>query len=110
MSTDNNLQKASPAYRLPALDPDFLLGDSMRGDRLQLEYEKAEELLPTRVFPSTLGLLCRTRVRLGDRSAHWYEQARRFGLIVSECGGAFARHDGIRDNVITTGGEPGITE
>jgi hypothetical protein len=38
-------QKNSPAYRLAALDQDFLLGDSMRGVRLQLEYEKAEERL-----------------------------------------------------------------
>jgi hypothetical protein len=37
----NTGQKNSPAYRLAALDPDFLLGDSMRGVRLQLEYEKA---------------------------------------------------------------------
>jgi len=36
---DNSLQKNSTAYRLPALDVDFLLGDSMRGVRLQLEYE-----------------------------------------------------------------------
>jgi hypothetical protein len=35
---DNSLQKNSTAFRLPALDPDFLLGDSMRGVRLQLEY------------------------------------------------------------------------
>jgi hypothetical protein len=41
----NTGQKNSPAYRLAALDPDFLLGDSMRGVRLQLEYEKAEERL-----------------------------------------------------------------
>jgi hypothetical protein len=41
----NTSQKNSPAYRLAALDPDFLLGDSMRGVRLQLEYEKAEERL-----------------------------------------------------------------
>ena len=40
---DNSLQKNSAAYRLPALDSDFLLGDSMRGVRLQLEYAKAEE-------------------------------------------------------------------
>src|SRR4029077_209772 len=39
---ENAGQKNSPAYRLAALDPDFLLGDSMRGVRLQLEYEKAE--------------------------------------------------------------------
>ena len=43
--TDNTAQKVSPSYRLPALDQDFLLGDSMRGVRLQLEYEKAEERL-----------------------------------------------------------------
>ena len=41
----NTGQKNSPAYRLAALDTDFLLGDSMRGVRLQLEYEKAEERL-----------------------------------------------------------------
>jgi hypothetical protein len=33
-------QKNSPAYRLAALDPDFLLSDSMRGVRLQLELRK----------------------------------------------------------------------
>jgi hypothetical protein len=38
-------QKNSAAYRPAALDPDFLLGDSMRGVRLQLEYEKVEERL-----------------------------------------------------------------
>ena len=43
--TDNTAQKASANYRLPALDQDFLLGNSMRGVRLQLEYEKAEEQL-----------------------------------------------------------------
>ena len=41
----NEDQKNSPAYRLAALDPDFLLSDSTRGVRLQLEYEKAEERL-----------------------------------------------------------------
>src|ERR1700678_4298382 len=40
---ENADQRNSAAYRLAALDPDFLLGDSMRGVRLQLEYEKAEE-------------------------------------------------------------------
>jgi hypothetical protein len=42
---ENARQKNSAAYRLAALDPEFLLGDSMRGVRLQLEYEKAEERL-----------------------------------------------------------------
>ena len=43
--SDNSLQKNSIAFRLPALDPDFLLGDSMRGVRLQLKHSKAEERL-----------------------------------------------------------------
>jgi len=42
---ENARQKNSPAYRLAALDTDFLLGASMRGVRLQIEYEKAEERL-----------------------------------------------------------------
>ena len=46
-------QKNSAAYRLAALDPEFLLGDSMRGVRLQLEYEKAEERLRAWVVRST---------------------------------------------------------
>jgi hypothetical protein len=42
---ENAAQKNSPTYRLAVLDTDFLLGDSMRGVRLQIEYEKAEERL-----------------------------------------------------------------
>ena len=51
---DNTAQKTSPAYRLAALDADFLLGDSMRGVRLQLEYEKAEERLRAWSVRSTI--------------------------------------------------------
>ena len=40
----------------------------------------------------------------------WYEQARLFGRIVSERGGALVGDDGPRDNVIATGGGPGIME
>jgi uncharacterized protein (TIGR00730 family) len=128
---DNSLQKNSNAYRLPALDPDFLLGDSMRGVRLQLEYAKAEERLrawivrstivvfgSARVLPggsgdarvSTATLPPRTLPRPGDQSARWYEEARRFGQVASERGGALISHDGVRDNVIATGGGPGIME
>ena len=51
---DNASQKNSPAFRLPALDADFLLGDSMRGVRLQLEYEKVEERLRAWIVRSTI--------------------------------------------------------
>ena len=128
---ENAGQKNSPAYRLAALDPDFLLGDSMRGVRLQLEYEKAEGRLrawavrstivvfgSARVLPrgsadeaeSTAPLPPRAVPRSGDQSARWYEEARRFGRIASERGGALRPRDGVRDNVIATGGGPGIME
>ena len=109
--SDNSLQKNSIAFRLPALDPDFLLGDSMRGVRLQLEYAKAEERLRAWTVRSTVVVFGSARARPRcDQSAQWYEQARRFGQIVSERGGALISHDGIRDNVIATGGGPGIME
>jgi hypothetical protein len=34
----NAAQSASPSYRLAVLDPDFLLGPSMRGVRFLLEF------------------------------------------------------------------------
>src|SRR5580693_5610505 len=128
---ENAAQKNSPAYRLAALDPDFLLEDSMRGVRLQLEYEKAEERLRAWIVRSTIVVFGSARMlpggsgdeaestaplppgavpRPGDRSARWYEEARRFGRIASERGGALQPQDGVRDNVIATGGGPGIME
>jgi uncharacterized protein (TIGR00730 family) len=128
---DNTAQKSSPAYRLAALDPDFLLGDSMRGVRLQLEYEKVEDRLQAwlirslivvfgsaRVLPggsadpahSTAPLPRRAVPRPGQQSGIWYEEARRFGRIASERGGALLSDHGVRDNVIATGGGPGLME
>jgi uncharacterized protein (TIGR00730 family) len=51
-----------------------------------------------------------SRPRQSSRSARWYDEARRFARIVSERGGALNPVDGIRDNVIATGGGPGIME
>jgi hypothetical protein len=42
--------------------------------------------------------------------ATFYEHARMFGRIVSERGGAHRDNGGMRDNVIATGGGPGIME
>ncbi len=111
---DNSAQKDSPAYRLAALDPDFLLGDSMRGVRLQIEYAKAEERLRAWTVRSTIVVFGSARVRgcspIGAAAARWYEEARLFGKIASERGGALISHHGVRDNVIATGGGPGIME
>jgi uncharacterized protein (TIGR00730 family) len=107
MTNDNGPQKASPAYRLPALDPDFLLGDSMRGVRLQLEYEKAEEILRAWTVRSTIVVFGSARVQPENP---WYQEARLFGRIASERGGALLADGIVRDNVIATGGGPGIME
>jgi hypothetical protein len=131
MMDENAGQKNSPAYRLAALDTDFLLGASMRGVRLQIEYEKAEEQLRAWGVRSTIVVFGSARAlprgsgdeaaskaalfrgavpRPGDQSAHWYEEARRFARIASERGGALRPRDSVRDNVIATGGGPGIME
>ena len=59
----NEAQLASPSYRIPALDQDFLLGDSMRGTRFLLEYAKAEEALRAYSVRSTLVVFGSARVR-----------------------------------------------
>src|SRR5271170_3543347 len=111
---ENAAQKQSPSYRLAALDPDFLLGPSMRGVRLQLEYEKAEQRLSAWAIRSTIVVFGSARTmqsgNSGEQSARWYDEARRFGRIASERGGALRPRDGVRDNVIATGGGPGIME
>jgi len=101
-----------PSYRLPALDQDFLLGDSMRGVRFLLEYAKAEEALRAWGVRSTIVVFGSARVRENGpgRQPFWYEQARAFGRIASERGGALKPHGHIRDNVIATGGGPGLME
>ena len=50
----NAAQAASSAYRLASLDQEFLLGDSTRGIRFQLEYQKAQEALRAFGIVSTL--------------------------------------------------------
>src|SRR5437660_4297065 len=117
---DNDLQKLSPAYRLPASDPDFILSDSMQGVRFLLEFAKADERLRSWGVRTTIVVLGSARIREANGDgrgapaaasmARWYDEARRFGRIVSERGGALAPIDGQRDNVIATGGGPGIME
>ena len=108
----DNDRTGLPTYRLPALDQDFLLGDSMRGVRFLLEYAKAEEALRDWSVRSTIVVFGSARVRETGpgRQPYWYEQARAFGRIASERGGALKPRGNVRDNVIATGGGPGIME
>ncbi|MHB2167185.1 LOG family protein [Alsobacter sp. R-9] len=116
MTDDNAPQKASAAFRLPALDSEFLLGDSMRGVRFMLEYAKAEEHLRHWGVRSTIVVFGSARARedgagpLGADGARWYAVARRFGQLASQRGGALTQNGGLRDNVIATGGGPGVME
>jgi uncharacterized protein (TIGR00730 family) len=105
----NELQMASSAFQLPALDRDFLLGDSTRGIRFQLEYQKAEESLRGLAIESTIVVFGSARVKEGDGNG-WYESARAFAKLSSERSGAKLNHKSKRYNVIATGGGPGIME
>ncbi len=128
----NSLQRQSKSYILPVQDADFLLRDELRGVRFALEYEKAELTLRDAGIRSTIvcfgsaripsreqaetemrvarGKNERQQARKRLRLSAYYEQARVFGRIVSQRGGALTRDHGLRDNVIATGGGPGIME
>jgi uncharacterized protein (TIGR00730 family) len=107
---DNRAQMASPSYRLAAYDSDFLLGDSMRGVRFLLEYEKPEQTLRQAGIRSTIVVFGSARVSEDGEGVdgHWYREARAFGRIASERGGALRPSELGIDNVIATGGGPGI--
>jgi hypothetical protein len=129
---DNYPQKQSRSYLLPVDDPQFLLREEMRGMRFQLEYDKADLLLRDWGVRSTIIVFGSARTPSPEQAdaagkaattdaerAHaaaltrrsvMYQEARNFGRIASQRGGAFAPHDRWRDNVIATGGGPGIME
>lgn len=120
---DDEEPKRAAAYLPAARDFEFLMGDSMRGVRFMLEYAKAEEHLRNWGVRSTVVVFGSARVapapeeagvdgkaHPSPRSAAWYAEARRFGRIVSQRGGALWPVEGKRDNVIATGGGPGIME
>lgn len=98
------------AYTLPVLDRDFLLSDPMRGVRLLLEYEKAEEALRSHGVRSTIVVFGSARAAedAQGEAGRWYAEARKFGALASREGGALKPVDGLVDNVIATGGGPGL--
>ncbi len=105
-------QMASPSYRLPVLDQDFLLSDSQRGMRFMLEYEKTEEIMRAWNIMSTVVVFGSARVREDGpgRQPFWYHEARRFARMCSAHGTNPDPVTGERHNVICTGGGPGIME
>jgi uncharacterized protein (TIGR00730 family) len=130
---NNRLQMQAPSYILPMEDTDFLVNrDELRGLRFAVEYYKADMILRDWGVRSTVIVFGSARIPAPEKSAaalaaantpearakaeraagwvHYYEEARAFGRLVSEEGGALNLVDGQRDNVIATGGGPGIME
>jgi uncharacterized protein (TIGR00730 family) len=128
---DNKTDFKSRSYLLAIEDSEFLRSDETRPLRLALEFSKIDLVLTERGIASTVVVFGSSRVispeqaeealnrarddaalNLAKQQKHlsaWYQEARNFGRIVSERGGALAT-DGTRQNVIVTGGGPGIME
>jgi uncharacterized protein (TIGR00730 family) len=115
----------SQSYLLAVEDTAFLTRPEMRAFRFGLEYAKAELLLrdwgirsTIIVFGSARGLSPEDAVALPreqwtphiERQQARYEAARQFGRIVSQRGGALAPTGRWHDNVVATGGGPGLME
>ena len=129
---DNGAQKHSRSFLLAVEDQEFLLRDEMRPFRFGMEYAKAEYALRDWGVRSTVVVFGSARTPSAEeaaaiakkargaaekRAAHkalersrFYEDARAFARIVSMRGGALAASGAARDNVIATGGGPGIME
>ena len=109
-----------------------MLRDEMRAIRFALEYAKAELALRDWGIRSTIIVFGGARVPSPEQAAaaartacgtverqtaerlraqsKFYQVAREFGRIASQRGGAFGSRRRWRDNVIATGGGPGIME
>ncbi len=110
-------QTRAPSYRLAFADDDFLCRDELRPVRLQLELLKPEMTLTEEGIDSTIVMFGGARIpdpvhkdkartkTLSDLS-RYYTEAQEFARLVTEDSEA----RGGRDNVIVTGGGPGVME
>jgi uncharacterized protein (TIGR00730 family) len=110
-------QTRAPSYALAFADQEFLLREELRPVRLQLELLKPEILLDAAGITSTVVLFGGARIpepankhtassqTLADLSKY-YEEARKFAHLVT----LRSLASGGRENVIVTGGGPGVME
>ncbi|RVT83198.1 LOG family protein [Rhodobacteraceae bacterium CCMM004] len=110
-------QTRAASYRLAFADPDFLCREELRPVRLQLELLKPELGLSEYGVDSTIVLFGGARIprpeeqgaartaTLADLS-HFYTEARTFARLMTER----SAKNGHREDVIVTGGGPGVME
>ncbi len=110
-------QTQAPSYKLAFADEDFLCREDLRPVRLQLELLKPELLMDEANIQSTIVLFGGARIpepakkdtarteTLADLSKY-YEEARKFAEIMT----AKSMKTGGTENVIVTGGGPGVME
>jgi uncharacterized protein (TIGR00730 family) len=129
---DKEEELRSRSYLLAVEDEEFLESDEMRALRLALEFSKVDLALKDRAIASTVVVFGSSRILSPEQAEErikeargpgplkrarqqkelsiWYQEARAFARIVSERGGALAAEGSVRQNVIVTGGGPGIME
>ena len=110
-------QTRAPAYQLAFIDDSFMCREELRPVRLQLELLKPQMILDEQGIASTVVLFGGARIpepakkhtaksaAMADLS-HFYEEARRFAYLITQQSMAA----GGRDDVIMTGGGPGVME
>ena len=110
-------QTRAPAYALAFADEDFMCRDELRPVRLQLELLKPEMLLDEQGIESTVVLFGGARIpepakkdtARTETLAHltkYYAEAQEFARLMT----LKSMETGGRENVIVTGGGPGVME
>ncbi|AXI48634.1 lysine decarboxylase [Sulfitobacter sp. SK012] len=110
-------QTQAPAYKLAFSDDEFLLRDELRPVRLQLELLKPQMMLDEYGIESTIVLFGGARIpepakkseartkTLADLS-RFYDEAREFSRLMT----LKSMETGGHENVVVTGGGPGVME